>query len=190
MLEAELPLPEGRPNGLRPRILKLSPTAKRRSIRYADHIERAVAPEGELETVCGLACKLVEHATRLAGVLSLVDDFGTTEIVDPKLEAGIALADHFAAEALRLFGTSQVASELKVAEKLLHWLWHHWEEENVSLPDVYQYSISAIRTKAAAKRAVDILEEHGWLVRLPEGAVIKEIRRRDAWRIVRPGGSR
>jgi hypothetical protein len=184
ILKTKLLLPEGRINGLRPRVLKLSPAARRRWIQYSDRIELAVAPGGELEPVCGLACKLAEHAARLAGNLSLVDDPDATEIIDPKLEAGIALADHFAAEALRLFGTSQIDGDLKLAQKLLQWLWQVWKEPNVSLPDIYQLSISAIRTKAKANRMVDVLVDHAWLERLPEGAVIRGFRRRDAWRVV------
>jgi hypothetical protein len=110
---------------------------------------------------------IAAHADRLSGraypVLSLVDDFGAGEIGDVTLKSGIALADHYASEALRLFGASQVADELKLAEKLRRWLVHRWREPDVSLPDMYQFSIAAIRTKTAAKRAVDILEDHGWL---------------------------
>jgi hypothetical protein len=189
MLHAPLPTPDGRSNGLRPRVLQLSPAARQLWIRYADHIELAVAPEGALESVKGLACKLAEHAARLAGVLSLVDDFEAGEIGDATLKAGIALADHYASEALRLFGASQVADELKLAEKLRRWLLHRWKETDVSLPDIYQFSLAAIRTKTAAKRAVDILEDHGWLERLPEGAEIRGCRRRDAWHIIRLSGS-
>jgi hypothetical protein len=32
---------------------------------------------------------------------------------------------------------------------------------------------------------IAILEDHGWLVRIPEGAVVLGLRRRDAWRVVR-----
>jgi Protein of unknown function (DUF3987) len=187
MLGAKLPMADDRANGLKqlPRLV-LSPAARERWIRYADHIELAVAPGGELDTIRGLACKLAEHAARLAGVLTLVDKgLGAMEIDDAKLDAGIALADHYAAEALRLFGISQVATNLMLAEKLRCWLLRRWDDENVSLPDIYQLSIPGIRTKAVAARIVEILEDHGWLERLPGGADIKRIRRRDAWRIIK-----
>jgi hypothetical protein len=60
-----------------------------------------------------------------------------------------------------------------------------WNEPNVSLPDIYQRSLNAIGDKATAAKLVNILEDHGWLVRIPEGAVIAGQRRRDAWRIIR-----
>jgi hypothetical protein len=191
MLEADLPLAAGRDNELKPRVLSLSPEARKRWIEYADHVELAVGPEGELAPISCLAGKLAEHAARLAGNVTLTDDFTANEIPEAKLEAGIALADHYASEALRLFGTAQISIELKHAEKLRNWLLRHWLPESgeaVSLPDIYQFSIRAIRTQAAAARAVAILEDHGWLERLPEGAEIKGNRRRTAWRIVQTEG--
>jgi hypothetical protein len=190
-LEADLPLAAGRNNELKPRVLSLSPEARKRWIEYADHVELAVGPEGELASISGLAGKLAEHAARLAGIVTLTDDFTAKEIPEAKLEAGIALADHYASEALRLFGTAQISIELKHAEKLRNWLLRHWLPENgaaVSLPDIYQFSIRAIRTQAAAARAVAILEDHGWLERQPEGAKINGNRRRTAWRIVQTEG--
>jgi hypothetical protein len=53
------------------------------------------------------------------------------------------------------------------------------------LPDIYQRSLNCIGDKATAARLVTILEGHGWLVRIPEGAVIHGQRRNDAWCIVR-----
>jgi hypothetical protein len=41
------------------------------------------------------------------------------------MQAGFALADHYAAEALRLQGASQINSELRLAQRLLDWLLTH-----------------------------------------------------------------
>lgn len=53
------------------------------------------------------------------------------------------------------------------------------------MPDIYQRSLNAIGDQATARRLVAILEGHGWLVRMPEGALIAGQRRREAWRVVR-----
>jgi len=95
------------------------------------------------------------------------------------------LAEHYAAEALRLFGASRVNAELRLAQKLLDWLLRQWPESAISLPDIYQRSLNAIGDQATARKLVAILEDHGWLVRMPEGALIEGQRRREAWRIVR-----
>jgi Protein of unknown function (DUF3987) len=134
--------------------------------------------------VRGLANKLPEHAARLAAILALVDDLRAPKISANHMRAGIALAEHYATEALRLFGASYVNSDLRLAQKLLDWLLCTWSEPAISLPDIYQRSLNPIGDKATAAKLVAILEDHGWLVRIPEGAVVSGLRRRDAWRIV------
>src|SRR5262249_7034208 len=48
------------------------------------------------------------HAARIAAVLTLVANLEADEIRSGEMEAGIALAQHYVAEALRLFGASRV----------------------------------------------------------------------------------
>ena len=149
-------------------------------------IERQIAPEGSLSPVKGIANKLPEHAARLAAVLALVSDADANEIPSEQMAAGIILAQHYVAEALRLFEVNQVSDDLRLAEKLLTWLLGCWNEPFVSLPDIYQKGPNAIREKTAAARLVAILEDHGWLLRERSGANIGGQFRREAWQIARP----
>jgi hypothetical protein len=82
-----------------------------------------------------LANKLPEHAARLAAVLALVGDVEAAEVGSGEMEAGIALAQHYAAEGLRLFGASRVSADLREAQQLLVWLRTKWPEPLISLPD-------------------------------------------------------
>ena len=95
------------------------------------------------------------------------------------------LAQHYAAEALRLFGASQIAGDLHLAEKTRQWLLHQWKEPAISLPDFYQRGPNAIREAGLARKIIARLEDHGWLSKLPAGAEIAGVWRRNAWRIVR-----
>jgi len=185
ILEMPLPLAPNKVNELVPRPLPLAPEARRLFFDFADHVETAMAPNCGLEPVKGLANKLPEHAARLAGVLTLVRDIDAREIVPAEMQAGIDLAEHYAAEALRLFGASRINADLRLARKLLDWLQCTWPEAAISLPDIYQRSLNAIGDKATAAKLVAILEDHGWLARISQGAVVAGQRRRDAWRIVR-----
>jgi hypothetical protein len=185
IFETRLPLASGKTNELVPRLLPLSPNARKLWSAFADHVERAMAPNGALETVRGLANKLPEHAARLAAVLMLVCNIDAGEIASTEMQAGIALAEHYAAEALRLFGVSRINSDLRLAQRLRDWLLKQWGEPNISLPDIYQRSLNAIGDQATAAKLVAILEDHGWLERIPQGAEVAGQRRRDAWRIVR-----
>jgi hypothetical protein len=184
ILEKPLSLAPGTLNELVPRSLVLSADARQLWIKFSDHIERTIAPNGRLEPVRGLANKLPEHAARLAAILALVDDLRTPEIRVDFLKAGIALAEHYAAEALRLFGASRVNADLQLARRLLDWL-NNWPEPAISLPDIYQRSLNAVGDKATAAKLVGILEDHGWLTRIKDGAIVSGQFRRDAWEIFR-----
>ena len=101
------------------------------------------------------------------------------------MAAGIILAQHYAAEALRMFEGSQISADLLLAQKLLGWLNGAWTESAISLPDIYQNGPNAIRDKATARSLVKILQDHGWLHRIEGGAKVAGHHRRDAWRIIK-----
>jgi hypothetical protein len=185
ILETPMPLVPGKFNELHPPPLRLSTAARRMWLGFVDRVEVAIGESGEYALIRGLANKLPEHAARLAGVLALVRDINAGEVADVDMAAGIMLAQHYAAEALRLFGSSQIGSELRLAEKTRQWLLYQWKEPVISLADFYQLGPNAIREARTAKKIVATLEEHGWLFKLPQGAVVAGERRRDAWRIVR-----
>jgi hypothetical protein len=183
ILELSLPLlPDGQT--LSPRELLLSSEARPLWIAFYNHIETLVISGGELEAVRGLANKLPEHAARLAAVLTLVRDVDARVIASTEMQAGIELAQHYAAEALRLFGVSRINGDLRLAQHLLNWLRSHSNVPAVSLPDIYQRGPSAIRDKSKAEKMVGILEDHGHLLRIKGGAEIDGKWRRDAWRLV------
>jgi hypothetical protein len=154
-------------------------------IAFADSIETQIAPDCALAPVRGLANKLPEHAARLAAVLALVANVEVNAISAEHMSAGIALAQHYAAEALRMFAGSRIDGELLLAQKLLSWLLQSWNESAISLPDIYQNGPNAIRDKPTATKLVTLLEDHGWLHRIERGAMVADQHRRDAWRIIK-----
>jgi hypothetical protein len=187
ILERPFELAPGKTNELEPRSLPLTPDAQRLWVGFADHIEQAMASGRPLEQVRGFANKLPEHAARLAAVVALVGDIDVGAIDLNQMRAGIALAEHYASEALRLFGVARVTDDLRLAQRLLDWLLHRWKEPAISLPDVYQRSLNAIGDQATARKLCAVLEDHGWLVRIPGGSLVAGQRRREAWQIVREG---
>ena len=115
----------------------------------------------------GLRAKRRSMRYASLGVLTLVDDLNAQEIDLPHMEAGIALARFYLAEALRLFHASATEPDLVLAEKLLTWAQPH---EVIYLRQVYQFGPNSIRDAKTARRIVSILVEHGWLVRIKGGA--------------------
>ena len=74
ILERPLPLERDKPNELAPRTLRLASRARRRLIAFMDHVERQLAPNGQLAAIRAFANKVPEHAARLGGVLALVEN--------------------------------------------------------------------------------------------------------------------
>ena len=118
-------------------------------------------PEQSLAPIQGLAAKAAEHAARLAGILTLVDDLQAGAISKVHIEAGIELVQFYLNEALRLFNSAAINPDLLLAEKLL--VWARMRGTPLYLRAVYQYGPNAIRDKETARRMVSILEGHGWM---------------------------
>ena len=187
ILEKPVPLVFGKRNELAPRALPLDWDASQQWIHFADHVEMRLGHGGELAPVKGFGNKLAEHAARLAAVLRLIDNIEAEVIDATHMEAGIVLAEYYAAEALRLGEAVRISAQLMKANELLDWLQDDWPDEIISLPDIYQRGPYAIRDRNTAYALVKILEGHGWLIRVLQGAVVLGQPRREAWRIVRRG---
>jgi hypothetical protein len=82
--------------------------------------------------------------------------------------------------------TRAIPAEVAQAELLLGWLHADWRKPLVGIGRVYQRGPNSIRTKAKARAAIDVLQEHGWLHPMPNGAEIDGKRHRDAWRVIPP----
>lgn len=185
LMERQPPLKRGKANELEPRLLPLSAEAVVRWFEFVEHVERSIGRNGGLEPIKGFANKMPEHAARLAAVLTVVESINTHEVSVEALERGIALAEHYATEGLRIFEASRANKDLLLAQRLLNWMHQSWKEPAISLPDIYQRSLNAVRDKATAAKLVAILADHGWLWRIDGGAEIDGHHRREAWEIVK-----
>jgi hypothetical protein len=185
ILERPLPLAAGKTNELEPRALPLSMEAAELWKQFVQNVESSIGPGGDLETIKGLANKLPEHAARLAGVITLIGDINAPEVSEQSMKAGIALAEHYVAEAMRLFEVTRINADLRLAQRVLDWLHRTWGEPNSSLPDIYQRGPNAVRDQGTARKLVAILVDHGWLTPIEKGATIAGHFRREAWRIVK-----
>ena len=128
---------------------------------------------------------MAEHAARLAAVVALVDNLAAPVVSAAHIDAGIQIAEHYAAEALRLFATGRTDPNLLLAQKTLDWLRLKWVEGFISPVELYQIGPNPIRDARTARKVIDILEDHGWLVPVDGGCEINGQRRREAWRVVK-----
>jgi hypothetical protein len=99
------------------------------------------------------------------------------------MDCGAALAQHYAAEALRLFQGSAADPDLQMARKTLAWL-RDKGKAVFYLPELYQFGPAAIQNKTAATKIVGVLVDHGYLEQVQGGAEIGGKWRRDVWRVV------
>lgn len=182
ILEAPLPLAPDERVELAPRRLPLAPDARELWVRYADHVERSLADGGAYESIRGMANKLPEHAARLAAIMELVDHLEAPMLTADRMARGIALADHYADEALRLHAIGATDPTLLLAQRALRWC-QAQPGGLVALTELYRTGPRKIRDAKIARQVVSILVEHGWLVEIPEGAEIGGQHRREVWRV-------
>ena len=173
---------------LTPRLLHLNGQARAVLVGFADHIEKAQAPGGDLSHVTGYASKAAEQACRIAGVLTLWRDLNAREVTAADMADAITLAQFYLSEASRLSDEATISVELAQAEALRKWLVERWPEPDILLRDVmHDCPIRALRKGPPAKAAIALLVQYGWLVLLPPGTITRGAARTEVWRIVKGG---
>lgn len=181
LLEWKQPLAEGKRNELEPTELYLELDAKREWINFHNHIEGLMLEGCELSSIRGFAAKAAEHATRLAGIIALVNDPATKNIPLGTIQAGIELSQFYIGEALRLFHSSNDDQDLILAENCLEWAIN--QGGLFSLPCLYQRGPSRVRSQKTAKHIVEVLMQHNRIEEIDGGAVIEGTKRRNVWRV-------
>lgn len=171
------------PDALSPPPMRLHPDATAAWVAFHDVCEQAIAPDGPLVPIRAFAAKLAEHAGRLAAVLTLFAYPDAMEVPLIAMQSGVALATHYGNEMLRLHGGAAVAPELRSAQRLLNW-WRDQPAHSIYIARIYQYGPADLRDAKAARAAVRILEEHGWIERLTPGIEIDGAPRKEAWRLL------
>ena len=162
LLEQPEPLAVGSRNELQPRALIIGPAASELWRAFHDSIEAQVGPDGALRPIRDFAAKIAEHAARIAGVLTIVDNGAATTIEVDAMERAVALADFYVSEAVRLAQASRTDPRLIRAQALLDWIGDR-RADTLAFRDMVQLGPSALRTKAAMEESVAILIAHGWL---------------------------
>ncbi|MDF2141727.1 DUF3987 domain-containing protein [Paenirhodobacter sp. CAU 1674] len=184
LLDMPLPIPDPEALDLDPRKLPLSDDAREYLAKFDDLIERKQASGEEFEVVQAFASKTAEQACRIAGVLTLWRDENAHEVDLDDMKAGCGLALYYLREARRLMGVAGADADMQLAEELRVWLQARPSKQFVT-GDVLQYSPRRVmHKKAMASKLLAILEEHGWIRRLPEGTMIDGAPRKTGWQVL------
>jgi hypothetical protein len=165
-------------------LITISPDARRRWVAFYNDVEMASLHGEEFAPIAGFASKIAENVVRIAAVLTVIAGGETIQVFE--MSDAILIGEHYLGEALRLFEANRINADLRLAQRVLEWA-RKQDDGKFSLPDLYQRGMNAIPDKAAASKMVGILEDHGWLEKLKDGAVINEKWRRDVWQLVPEG---
>jgi hypothetical protein len=163
ILESRWPLAEKSRNELEPRTLTMTIEAAAMWREFYDHIERQCGPGNDLRPIQDFAAKVAEHAARIAGVLTIIDEHHASEISAHAMQSALVLADWYVNEALRLQQAARTDPKLLVAQQLLDWL-RERRQDVIGFREIVRLGPSSIRTKNAADEAVATLTAHGWLI--------------------------
>ena len=185
LLRLPMPLAENTRNELTPPCLTLAGTPEQLLVDFADAVEREQRAGGRLEYITGFASKAAEHAVRLAGVLTIYAHPESMEISLANMQSGIALADWYLSEAVRLRDSAATSLETTQAEALRCWLISVWPEPFVSIRAIVNRGPNCIRETRLVRKLVPILEANGWLARMPEGVEVLGEKSRETWQVVR-----
>ncbi|MBJ7577471.1 DUF3987 domain-containing protein [Devosia sp. MC532] len=180
------PLPtDGDRQQLEPRTLTLSHRAEVSLRAFHDELEFDQAPGGKFELVRSFASKAPEQAVRIAAVLTLWSDIKAQRVGDQAMEWGIELARYYMGEAARVVAPARVSIGIKNAEKLSQWLNVEWQHTTITPREIQQSGPNALRNSATIQKTIQILEEYGHLSLLPEGTMVRGVRRKTAYQIVK-----
>lgn len=162
LLEAAWPLAEGKVNELEPRALTMDADAKAAWIDFFNSVEEGSGKGEKFADIRDFASKAAEHAARIAGVLTIVQDVDAQTIARPTMDAAVTLVDWYMAEALRLTVGSTTDTRLTRAMDLLTWMKARGTSV-VGFRDILRLGPSHARMKQSADEIVSILIDHGWL---------------------------
>jgi len=188
ILKTELPMDE-ETRELQPRLLPLSKDARDLLIQYSDTIELEQSKGGKLDQITGTASKSAEQAARIAGVITLLSDLDASEVTADTMQNAITLAQYYLNEALRLSNAAVISKQVEQAEQLRTWLLEKWSSPYIIPSKILQEGPNALRELPLIKKAIAMLVGTGWLIEMEKGYEVDGVKRKEAYKIVRPKSS-
>ncbi len=164
---------------LSPLELSLSQESCNRWIEFHNEIEYEMRPNGKYEQIKAVAAKIAENALRIAEILSVFEYINPSEVKITEINNAIKICEFYLSESLRLPGLSSMDQDLLQANKLLAWL-HEKKVKRFPTIMIYQKSPNSIRSQAVAKKLLNILKSHGWIIG-PEKGEIDNIKHKEIW---------
>ena len=151
--------------------LALSPGADAARLAYAEEVENDLGPGGALSHMDGWASKVVGASVRMAGLIHAATEQDSDAISAESMDAGILLGRYFTSHAMKVFDSlSEGAAAQSLARQVLA-LIRRKDLDDFTVRDLMQVAPrSWLPDSDTAQRAVDTLDDLGWLYRMKPGA--------------------
>jgi replicative DNA helicase len=160
----ELPVPDKVP------LLTMDEAGYAAFKAFGEQLEPRLSPDGgDLAGVGDWAGKLHGHVARIAALLHLVEH-GAAGLREPLSAATVTAAGEIGRwaipHALAAYALLGAHRDMSDAQRLLRWL-RRQERPLVTVRDAQQ-SLKPAFTAESVRAAFDVLEEHGWVRRVPD----------------------
>ena len=176
------PLPVDHQGTLTPRSLHVDGSAKAIWKDAYNAIERELAPKMQLNDIKPTAAKMAEQIIRIAGVITLVDNFEVKTINAQSMKRAIQLGSWYLQEALRLSTASSATTDYQIAAKVIEWIKRKGLAV-VTVNDINKNQVANLKSASRCREILMLLEDNHWLIRLPPETQINAKPAKEAWRL-------
>ncbi len=147
-----------------PKLLKLSPDAKRTWVAYYDETEALLRPGRALFDVKDFTSKTGENAARIAATFEFFENPDADSVSGVNMLKACELSQWYLFEARRLLSVLDRPQEEIDAEAVLEWLLKNRKDKDFKPVEVSQYGPSGIRNKKRRDQALSLLLESGAII--------------------------
>ncbi|MDP5149926.1 YfjI family protein [Rheinheimera baltica] len=176
------PLPVDQQGTLTPRHLQVDGNAKTLWKDAYNAIERELAPRMQLNDIKPTAGKMAEQIIRIAGVITLIDNFDAKVINAQSMGRAIQLGSWYLQEALRLSTVSSAATDYQIAAKVIDWILEKGRSV-VTVNHINKNKVAKLNGANRCREILLLLEDNNWLIRLPPATQIDGKHVKEAWRL-------
>jgi putative DNA primase/helicase len=152
---------------LTPATLESNHHARVMLIQFHDEIEQQLKGDGEYFIIKGTANKIIEHTSRIAGVITVIEHGASAAsdgvmIDEAIMRKAITLARWYLNEWKRIYSVAAIPETIQLAELLQQWV---LSDRNAHKPYFYARQVlrlghNRLRAKSALDAAILTLEEH------------------------------
>lgn len=172
ILHTPLPLYPNKQNELNCPTLILDDRAKELMIDFYKEVEGQQVEKGLYKEISGFASKAVEHASRLAAVLSLYENINSKIIDHYKMWDGIKIVKFYLYEMNRLFNDKVDIFKMSdkeqktLAKKLLNWIGTYLAAKKssiITMREMIRLGPYKLRNKEILLKLLEILQDYEWI---------------------------